>query len=255
MEKLFTAFSQGEIRLQERAQAEYLYYQICRRVFAILKASPQRERDTYRHLSELLADKYFCNFSIFQSTPDVWGIDQIFPIVPLHRLHEAPQRRVLLKDLTCDSDGRIDDYVDGEGISCTLALHDLKDNEEYLLGIFLVGAYQEILGDMHNLFGDTHSVDVSVDPAGGIHIANIERGDTVSQVLDSVHYDADNMIESYDQQILNAGLGSKLTVEQQDLLRTQFLASLRSYTYLRDKPKARSSGAEAISTANYEQKA
>ncbi len=233
MRDVLNAFAIGQFSLEQRARAEHLYYQICRRVFALLSLNPRNEREAFQHLSVILADNYFCNFSIFQSTPDVWGIDQVFPIVPLHRLDVAPTRRGLVKDLTCDSDGRIDEYVDGEGIGCTLALPDYRPGEELVLGIFLVGAYQEILGDMHNLFGDTHSVDVQLLPNGEYEFTNIERGDTVTNVLDIVHYNADRMIESYDRQINRAALNREL----KETVRMQFLASLRSYTYLKAKPQ------------------
>jgi arginine decarboxylase len=229
MDQVLDAFLQDELNMQQRARAEYLFFQICRKAYVHLQDNPDMDNQVYRDLNELLADKYFCNFSIFQSTPDVWGIGQVFPIVPLQRLDEQPDRRVLLKDLTCDSDGRIDNYVDGQGIKCTLALHSVHPKEEYLIGIFLVGAYQEILGDMHNLFGDTHSVDVDLKSNGEYEIVNVERGDTVTNVLDIVHYDIDKMIASYDQQINRAGMSEEL----KDRIRTQFIASLRSYTYLR----------------------
>ncbi|MFA7098203.1 MAG: biosynthetic arginine decarboxylase, partial [Gammaproteobacteria bacterium] len=155
-------YTHGVLTLEQRARIEHLYFAICREVRPLLQATTRAQREAVDELNEKLADKYFCNISVFQSIPDVWAIDQIFPIVPLHRLDERPDRRVVIQDLTCDSDGRIDHYVDREGVEATLPLHAIQPGKPYLLGIFMVGAYQEILGDMHNLFGDTDSVNVEL---------------------------------------------------------------------------------------------
>ena len=187
------------------------------------------QREIIDDINDKLSDKYFCNFSLFQSLPDAWAIQQVFPVVPLNRLDEAPARRGVLEDITCDSDGRLDLYPDAEGVESSLPLHPLRPGEPYLLGIFLVGAYQEILGDMHNLFGDTDSVHVEVSDSGH-RLTNVLRGDDVGSVLRYVHFDPDNLLEAYK---------SKLSATNLDEgRRKQYLhelaEGLRGYTYLED---------------------
>jgi arginine decarboxylase len=182
-------------------------------------------------LNEKLADKYFCNFSLFQSMPDHWAIDQVFPVVPLNRLDEAPTRRAVLQDITCDSDGRVDLYVNAEGVDATLPLHLPRKDEPYLLGIFLVGAYQEILGDMHNLFGDTDSVHVEVLPDGSHKLVSPRRGDTVDSVLRYVHFDAENLLSTYRDKVSQA---AELDTERKNLYLKELAAGLEGYTYLED---------------------
>jgi arginine decarboxylase len=160
----------------------------------------------------------------------VWAIDQIFPVMPLHRLNEPPLRRAVLEDITCDSDGRIDDYVDSEGIETSLPLHAIKPDEEYLLGIFLVGAYQEILGDMHNLFGDTDSINVALKADGSYHYTQPLQGDTVDSVLRYVHFNPDVLLEQYRAKLEQA----ELTDAQRQQYRDELGAGLHGYTYLED---------------------
>ena len=179
-------------------------------------------------LNEILADKYFCNLSIFQSLPDVWALDQIFPIVPLHRLNEIPTRRTTLEDLTCDSDGRIDYYVDSEGIEHSLPVHAVKPGEEYLLGIFMVGAYQEILGDMHNLFGDTDAVDIEIQEDGSHRLSHAEKGDRVDELLSYVHFDPSQLREAYRALISASGLDEAEAAQYT----REMEAGLSGYTYL-----------------------
>jgi arginine decarboxylase len=162
--------------------------------------------------------------------PDAWAIDQIFPVVPLHRLHEQPTRRAVIEDLTCDSDGCIGQYVDREGVESTLPVHDWQPGQLYLLGIFLVGAYQEILGDMHNLFGDTDSVNVELTPDGGHRLTQPQRGDTVESVLRYVHFDAADLLEAYRTKINSA----PLTGEQRSAYLGELAAGLEGYTYLEE---------------------
>lgn len=223
-------YTHGVMSLAERAEAERLYFATCHKVRPQLQAANRAHRDVLDELNEVLADKYFCNFSVFQSIPDVWAIEQLFPIVPLHRLDEPPGRCAVLKDLTCDSDGRIDHYVEREGVGATLSVHPLRAGEPYLLGIFLVGAYQEILGDMHNLFGDTNSVNVELAPDGGHRLSHIEHGDAVSDVLAYVHFNLDELLQSYRRKIAAA--------ELPEGRRAQYLgeleAGLMGYTYLED---------------------
>jgi arginine decarboxylase len=169
--------------------------------------------------------------SVFQSMPDVWGIDQVFPIVPLQRLDERPERRAILHDLTCDSDGHIELYVDGNGVESTLPVHALKDDEIYLLGFFLLGAYQEILGDMHNLFGDTDAVNVELTPDGGYRLVEPRHGDTVDKLLRYVEFEPKRLMGRYREKILQAELG--------DDERASFLHDLenglKGNTYLEDE--------------------
>ena len=217
----------GVLTLEQRARAEELYYAICRRVLGHLQPELRAHREAIDELHEKLADKYFCNFSMFQSMPDVWGIDQIFPIVPLQRLDELPTRRALIQDLTCDSDGCIEQYVDHEGVESSLRVHGLREGEHYLLGFFLVGAYQEILGDMHNLFGDTDSVNVVQDGNGEYHLEGPERGDTAEDLLRYVHYEPAMLMRVYREKVAQSGLS-----EAQQALYLETLANgLQGYTY------------------------
>lgn len=217
----------GILSLAQKAHAEELYFSICAGVRAHLDPGNRAHHEIIDELDEKLASKYFCNFSLFQSLPDIWAIDQIFPIVPLHRLDEAPTRRGILQDITCDSDGRIDHYVDGEGIESSLSLHPLRDGEPYRLGIFLVGAYQEILGDMHNLFGGTNAVDIRLDADGRHRLERLQRGDTIDRVLRHVHFDPDALLASYRQQLDAAGLEPKDCSNYLHELEN----GLRGYTY------------------------
>ena len=222
-------FNHGVLTLNERARAESIYFATCREVRARLAPGARAHRETLDELNEKLADKYFCNYSLFQSMPDHWAIDQIFPVLPLSRLNEEPTRRAVLNDITCDSDGRVDLYVDGEGIETSLPLHMPKDGEPYLLGIFMVGAYQEILGDMHNLFGDTDSVHVELLPDGSHRLTQAQRGDTVDSVLRFVHFEPQDLVAAYRAKVeAAAGLSGK---QREDYL-AELTAGIEGYTYL-----------------------
>ncbi|MGH8530720.1 MAG: biosynthetic arginine decarboxylase [Nevskiales bacterium] len=223
-----TQYCEGGLSLTARAQAEQLYYAICRRIQPGLEPGARVHREAVDALREKLADKYFCNFSIFQSIPDAWALDQIFPILPIHRLDEAPTARVSLCDLTCDSDGRLDQYVDRDGLDTTLPAHALKPGEPYLLGIFMVGAYQEILGDMHNLFGDTDAVDVALDANGAWQITAAERGDRADELLRYVHFAPEELLAAYERKLAGAALAS----EQRRQFLEELRAGLTGYTYL-----------------------
>jgi len=223
-------YTHGVLSLAQRAYCERIYYALCHLIRTRLDPGARQHREMLDELNEKLADKYFCNFSLFQSLPDVWAIDQIFPIAPLHRLDERPTRRGVLEDITCDSDGRIDHYVDNEGIETSLPLHEFKPGETYLLGMFLIGAYQEILGDMHNLFGDTDSVDVEINPDGSYSLNRPQRGDTVDSVLRYVRFDASELLERYRHKLHQAGLDTTQHQEYLDELEN----GLYGYTYLED---------------------
>jgi arginine decarboxylase len=221
------AYTVGTLTVVQRARAEQCYFAVCRAVAPLLDPSVRSHREALDELREKLAAKYFLNFSVFQSTPDVWGIDQVFPILPLHRLDERPALRATLCDLTCDSDGRIDQYVDRGGVETTLPLHALNPGEPYLLGIFMVGAYQEILGDMHNLFGDTNAVNVVVDGAGW-KLAGPERGDRTDELLRYVHLEPEELAAAYRRKFDAA----KLPAAERDALLAELEAGLTGYTYL-----------------------
>ncbi len=192
-DEAFEQFSQGTLDLAQRARAERCFLAIGQRLMTVLRLSSSSQRALLDDLRERMADKLFCNFSVFQSMPDVWAIAQIFPVMPLQRLRETPTRAAIIEDLTCDSDGMIGQYVDQDGVENILPVHDIAPGEEYLLGVFLLGAYQEILGDMHNLFGDTDAVNVELDADGGYRITEIERGDRIDELLAYVHFDIETM--------------------------------------------------------------
>ncbi len=199
-------FSQGVMSLTEKAQAEAIYAILCQ---LLLRHEVDLSHTDNKQLEEMFIGKYFCNFSLFQSTPDVWGLGQIFPILPLHHLHIAPQQKVHIHDLTCDSDGQIDFYVEREGISPYLTLHELSSNEDYVLGFFLVGAYQEILGDLHNLFGDTNAVNIELKPDGGYHICEEEPGDTIEEILSYVHIDSKKIRKTWGKKLNQIEMSEK----------------------------------------------
>ncbi len=222
---LHRRYLSGEIGIAERAQGEQGYINGLLTLRGQLDPRRRQQRDLLDRLNEVLADKLFVNFSVFQSVPDVWGIDQVFPILPLSGLDQPATRRGVLQDITCDSDGRIDQYVDGEGVEASLPLPEVLNGH---LGIFMVGAYQEILGDMHNLFGDTDSVDVSLDEQGGIQLSHAIQGDTVSSVLRYVNFDPDKLLATLEERCRDAQLEKS---ERQGFL-SEIRDGLSGYTYL-----------------------
>jgi len=227
-------YALGQIDLVHRARIDDLFYAIAHAVRARLSSDERSHRDLLDELNERLVDKYFVNFSVFESIPDVWAIDQVFPIVPIERLDEAPTRRGIIADMTCDSDGMVKTYVENEGLDSSLPLHAMKHGESYRLGIFLVGAYQEILGDIHNLFGDTDAVEVSADAGSGYLITQQRRGDTTDVMLDYVGYKLDDLRAVYRQRVEEAGLSAGESKLLSDALET----GLTGYTYLSDEPLA-----------------
>ena len=223
-------FSHGLVDLQTRAQIECLYWSVMREVNHIaqnLKHTP----DELRGLPKLLADKYFCNFSLFQSLPDSWAIDQLFPIIPIQRLNERPNRNATLQDITCDSDGKIANFVVNGRPSHVLPLHSLKKNEPYYLGAFLVGAYQEILGDMHNLFGDTNAVHISIKD-GKYNIDQIFDGETVDEVLGYVQYNPKKLVRQLEQWVTKSVKTGKISLEEGKEFLSNYRSGLYGYTYL-----------------------
>ncbi len=234
-------FLLGLISLTDRAMAERIYWGICRKIEKLssrLKFLP----DDIRSLKTKLADKYFCNFSVFQSVPDSWAIDQVFPVVPLNRLNEEPDRDATLEDLTCDSDGRIDTFIGTHGgTENTLRVHSLQPGETYSLCIFLTGAYQEILGDLHNLFGDTNTVHVALKEDGSLNYEQIIEGEDVTDVLDYVQFSADELAGRIDGFLIGCVQRGVVTQKEADDFLALYKAGLDGYTYL-VKPEAPDEG-------------
>jgi arginine decarboxylase len=185
-------------------------------------------------LEQQLATTYYCNFSVFQSAPDNWAIDQLFPILPIHRLDEKPHLRGTLADLTCDSDGKIDDFIDIHDVKHSLELHPFNEDEPYYLGMFLNGAYQEILGNLHNLFGDTNTVHIHMDPGAekGYTLEHVVKGDTMREVLRYMQYDEEALVESIRRETERALRDKRITIAEQRLLLRHYERSLAGYTYL-----------------------
>ena len=229
-EEALDLFSHGIVDLKTRAQIERLYWSITREINQIaggLKHAP----DEFRGLSKLLADKYFSNFSLFQSLPDSWAIDQIFPIMPIQRLDEKPERSATLQDITCDSDGKIANFISTRNVAHYLPVHSLKKTEPYYLAVFLVGAYQEILGDMHNLFGDTNAVHVSVNEKG-YNIEQIIDGETVAEVLDYVKYNPKKLVRTLETWVTKSVKEGKISLEEGKEFLSNYRSGLYGYTYL-----------------------
>ncbi len=229
-EEALDRYSLGVLDLITRAKVERLFWSIANEINLItteLKHVP----DEYRNLSKLLADKYFCNFSLFQSLPDSWAIDQIFPIMPIHRLEEKPSRNATLQDITCDSDGKIDNFIATRNISHFLPVHPLKAKDPYYVGVFLVGAYQEILGDLHNLFGDTNAVHVSVDE-DGYSIEQVIDGETVAEVLEYVQYSPKKLVRTVETWVTSSVKAGKISAEEGKEFLSNYRSGLYGYTYL-----------------------
>ncbi|MBQ6062387.1 MAG: biosynthetic arginine decarboxylase [Prevotella sp.] len=229
-EEALELFSHGLIDLKTRAEIESMFWSVCREINSIAK-SLKHVPEELKNMDKLLADKYFCNFSLFQSLPDSWAIDQLFPIVPIQRLDERPTRNATLQDITCDSDGKIANFVTNRHIGHVLPVHSLKRNEDYYLGVFLVGAYQEILGDMHNLFGDTNAVHVSVKD-GHYHIDQIFDGETVEEVLDYVQYNPKRLVRQLEIWVAKSVKQGKISLEEGKEFLSNYRSGLYGYTYL-----------------------
>ncbi|MDF0604938.1 arginine decarboxylase [Neisseriaceae bacterium TC5R-5] len=218
----------GRLSLKEKALAENVHASLCRRIHRQLQVRQRSQRQVYDELTDKLADKYFCNFSVFQSLPDTWAIDQVLPVMPLQRLDEQPTRRAVLQDLTCDSDGKLKYYVDQQSIESSLSVHALKPGEPYLIAAFLVGAYQEILGDMHNLFGDTDSVNVYVRDGGELEFSGVEKHDTIEDMLRYVHLSPEEILERYQAKAASADLSDS----ERGLFFAEFYQGLQQSSYL-----------------------
>lgn len=223
-------FSHGIVDLQTRAEIERMYWSVCREINSLAK-SLKHTPEELKNLDKILADKYFCNFSLFQSLPDAWAVDQLFPIVPLQRLNERPTRSATLQDITCDSDGKITNFVTNRNISHILPVHTLRKNEPYYLGVFLVGAYQEILGDMHNLFGDTNAAHITVKD-GHYHIDQIFDGETVEEVLNYVQYNPKKLVRQLEVWVTKSVKQGKISLEEGKEFLSNYRSGLYGYTYL-----------------------
>ena len=208
-----------------------LFWEICARV-QDLASELDRVPEELTSLEEILSETYFCNFSLFQSLPDSWAIDQLFPVMPISRLDERPTRRAVLADMTCDSDGKIDRFVDLDDVRRTLEVHELRNGEDYYLAVFLVGAYQETLGDLHNLFGDTNVVHVRLHEEGGWWIEETVKGDTARAVLGYMQYDVDKLVPSVVRDCEVAVRAGRMTVAESRVLTKFYEDALNGYTYL-----------------------
>ncbi|GAB4562165.1 MAG: biosynthetic arginine decarboxylase [Haliangiales bacterium] len=229
-DQVLQLFNLGHLSLEHRVLCEQILWATCERVLTIAK-DLQHMPEELEGLANTLSDTYFCNYSTFQSLPDAWAVGQLFPIVPIHRLNEEPTRRGILADITCDSDGKIDSFIDVRDVKKTLELHSLNQSE-YYLGMFLVGAYQEILGDMHNLFGDTSTVHVSLDSDGSYVIDEVVAGDTVAEVLRYVDYEPNELLRRLRSRVELALRNNWISLDESRQLIKRFSAGLRGYTYL-----------------------
>ncbi len=224
-------FNLGHLSLEMRVQCEQLFGAISRKILGIVRTM-QHVPEDLQGLERTLSDTYFCNFSMFQSLPDVWAVDQLFPIAPIHRLDEEPGHRGVIADITCDSDGKIDSFIDQRDVKHVIELHSKPKNEDYYLGIFLVGAYQEILGDMHNLFGDTNTVHVSIGPDGDYFLEEVVAGDTISDVLRYVDYAPEELVKRLRQNVERALRERRITLDESRQLIHDYCEGLNGYTYL-----------------------
>ncbi|MCT7949307.1 biosynthetic arginine decarboxylase [Ancylothrix sp. C2] len=229
-EEAISLFNFGYLSLPERAKAERLYWACCAKIREILRLQ-NYVPDELEDLERTMASIYYVNLSVFQSAPDSWAIDQLFPIMPVHRLDEEPTERATLADLTCDSDGKIDQFIDLQATKPVLEVHPLKPDKPYYLAMFLGGAYQEIMGNLHNLFGDTNAVHIKLTPTG-YQIEHVVKGDTMTQVMNYVEYDPEDLIESMRQQTEQALQDKRITIEESQLLLQNYERGLTGYTYL-----------------------
>jgi len=225
-------FTGGYLPLEQRCQAENLYWAILVKLKKIVSHMDDVPEDL-QGLDDAMADTYFCNFSLFQSCPDSWAIKQLFPVMPIHRLNMVPTQHAVLGDITCDSDGKIDQFIDRRDVKRTLPLHSVN-GDPYYLGVFLVGAYQEILGDLHNLFGDTHAVHVSLDDRGNVVLDAVIKGDTVKEVLDYVEFDVEGLIRKLRHDVEHAVRAGKISYEESGRMLEFYEEGLQGYTYLEE---------------------
>jgi arginine decarboxylase len=225
-------FNLGSLTVEDRAVVERLFWAVCTKLLKVV-GEMEYVPEELGGLHALLSDTYFCNFSVFQSMPDSWAVKQLFPIMPIHRLNEEPSRRAVLGDITCDSDGKIDQFIDLRDVRNTLELHPYN-GQPYFLGAFLLGAYQEILGDLHNLFGDTNAVHVSLDDDGEVNLDAVIKGDTVREVLNYVQYSAEELTARMRKDVERAVRTNKISLEESRQLLKFYESGLEGYTYLEE---------------------
>jgi arginine decarboxylase len=232
VDEALNMFNLGALSLEERALVERLFWSACGKMLKLVREMDYVPEEL-TGLESLLSDTYFCNFSVFQSMPDSWAVKQLFPVMPIHRLNEVPTRRAVLGDITCDSDGKIDQFIDLRDVRNTLQLHPF-DGAPYYLGAFLLGAYQEILGDLHNLFGDTNAVHISIDENGEYSIDDVVKGDTVREVLDYVEFSGEQLTNRLRKDAERAVRAGKISASESKLLLSFFEQGLNGYTYLEE---------------------
>jgi arginine decarboxylase len=230
-DQVLQLFNLGHLSLESRVTCESLFWATCEKILMLVRTQPHVPEEL-EGLEKALSDTYFCNFSMFQSLPDAWAVDQLFPIAPIHRLNEEPTRRATLADITCDSDGKIDSFIDLRDVKHVLELHGKPEGQDYYLGIFLVGAYQEILGDLHNLFGDTNTVHVMLNSEGEWDVKDVVAGDTVSEVLSFVDYSPSDLLGRLRNNVEGALRKKLLTIEESRTLINRFRQGMIGYTYL-----------------------
>ena len=229
-EELFTLFNLGHLSLEDRSKGEVLFWQICEKIHRELKTLKEIPEE-FDDMETMLADKYVLNFSVFQSLPDIWAIDQLFPILPIHRLNEKPMELGTLADITCDSDGKIEKFIDLRDIKEALPLHALRNGEPYYIGVCLMGAYQDVLGDLHNLFGEAHEVLVTVDEQGRPKVEDVLPGESCQRVLEYMNYDRTEILDSIDKQLRRAA-GRSLKKDEVRAIYREFEEVFPKYTYL-----------------------
>jgi arginine decarboxylase len=234
-EEALNRFNLGYLSISERARAEQFYWACCRKILDIIN-DEDYVPDDLEELEQMMSSIYYINMSVFQSAPDSWAIDQLFPIMPIHRLCEEPTRRGILADLTCDSDGKIDQFIDLRDVKPVLELHALKKHKPYYLGLFLAGAYQEIMGNLHNLFGDTNAVHIKLTPKG-YQIEHVVKGDTMKEVVGYVQYDAEDLMENIRKKSEQALQEKRITLQESQRLMQNYESSLGRYTYLSPPPR------------------
>jgi arginine decarboxylase len=221
-------FNSSVLSLSDRALAERIYLAIMNRLKQLAEPDADEYDDLLPELEAILIDRYFCNFSVFQSLPDAWAIDQLFPIMPIHRLREQPMQRGTLQDVTCDSDGKIDRFAGWRKPKPSLEMHAFQHDEPYILGIFLTGAYQEILGDLHNLFGDTNAVHIRLTPRG-YEVGDLVHGDTTTEVLNYVQFNSADLVANFRRKVQNA---TGLSRTEANAFIADYIEGLAGYTYL-----------------------
>ncbi len=243
-EEATSLFNLGYLDLKGRALAESLFWAICDKIHGIVQALDYVP-DELSGLQRAMADTYYCNFSVFQSIPDHWAVKQLFPTMPIHRLNERPGRKAILVDLTCDSDGKVDKFIDRRDVKSVLEVHQPQPGKPYYLAMFLVGAYQEILGDLHNLFGDTNAIHISMDEDHGYRIERVIEGDSVTEVLSYVQYDKQDLVRRIRSRVETAVRQGSINVKESALLMRRYEEGLAGYTYLSEPEEAAADAAPA----------